>query len=85
MLPTIKTDQGVLSYSDHLQLSTLRYYKSGSSTDILSLAYDYGAKRMKQLGQSIRTVLDLVRGVLTRRDIAWSLGQVLPVKNESGA
>ena len=49
MLPTIKTDQRVLSYNDHLQLSALRYYKSGNSTDILNLAYDYGVNNNGQI------------------------------------
>ena len=31
--------QGAFTYNDHLQLSTLRYFKS--STEILNLAYDY--------------------------------------------
>ena len=33
--------QGTLGYNDHLQISSLRYFKSGASTDILNLAYDY--------------------------------------------
>jgi RHS repeat-associated protein len=33
--------QGVFSYNDHFQISTLRYFKSGTSPDILNLGYDY--------------------------------------------
>jgi RHS repeat-associated protein len=33
--------QGAFNYNDHLQLSTLRYFKTGSSTEVLNLAYDY--------------------------------------------
>ena len=32
--------QGNFTYNDHLQLATLRYFKSGQSTDILNLGYD---------------------------------------------
>ena len=34
--------QAAFGYNDHLQLSALRYYKSGSTNDILNLSYDYG-------------------------------------------
>jgi RHS repeat-associated protein len=33
--------QGIFAYNDHLQLASLRYFKTGSSTDILNLTYDY--------------------------------------------
>jgi RHS repeat-associated protein len=46
-------DQGTFSYNDHLQLATLRYSHSGSTTDILNLAYDYGTNNNGQV-QTIR-------------------------------
>jgi YD repeat-containing protein len=33
--------QGSLTYNDHLQLSTLRYFKTGAASDVLNLSYDY--------------------------------------------
>jgi RHS repeat-associated protein len=33
--------QGAFTYNDHLQLASLRYFKSGSAQDILNLGYDY--------------------------------------------
>jgi RHS repeat-associated protein len=41
--------QGVFGYNDHLQVSSLRYFKSGSSTDILNLGYDYGSNNNGQI------------------------------------
>lgn len=35
------TVQGVFTYNDHLQIATLRYVKTGASTDALNLSYDY--------------------------------------------
>lgn len=43
--------QGVFSYNDHLQLSTLRYFKSGASSDVLNLSYDYLAGTPGNNGQ----------------------------------
>jgi RHS repeat-associated protein len=33
--------QATFGYNDHSQLASLRYYKSGTSPDLLNLAYDY--------------------------------------------
>lgn len=33
--------QATFTYNDHLQLSMLRYFKSGTNPDILNLSYDY--------------------------------------------
>jgi RHS repeat-associated protein len=33
--------QGAFTYNDHLQLASLRYFKSGASQDVLNLGYDY--------------------------------------------
>lgn len=33
--------QGMFTYNDHLQLTSMRYFKSGTSPDILNLSYDY--------------------------------------------
>jgi hypothetical protein len=33
--------QGAFTYNDHLQLASLRYFKSGVAQDVLNLAYDY--------------------------------------------
>ena len=33
--------QGAFTYNDHLQLASLRYFKSGSTQDVLNLGYDY--------------------------------------------
>ncbi|MGH9568515.1 MAG: hypothetical protein ACRD4F_02670 [Candidatus Angelobacter sp.] len=33
--------QGAFGYNDHLQLQSLRYYKTGAPSDILNLGYDY--------------------------------------------
>ena len=45
MLPTGVTYgnqvQGAFGYNDHLQLQSLRYYKTGAPSDILNLGYDY--------------------------------------------
>ncbi len=41
--------QAQFSYNDHLQLSTLRYFKSGATQDILNLGYDYGAANNGQI------------------------------------
>jgi len=40
---------GAFTYNDHLQISTLRYFKSGSPTDVLNLAYDYGTGNSGQI------------------------------------
>jgi RHS repeat-associated protein len=41
--------QASFSYNDHLQLASLRYFKSGSATDVLNLAYVYGANNNGQV------------------------------------
>ncbi|HEY6249577.1 MAG TPA: RHS repeat-associated core domain-containing protein [Candidatus Angelobacter sp.] len=41
--------QAAFTYNDHLQISTLRYYKTGSSSDILNLSYDYGSSNNGQI------------------------------------
>ncbi len=41
--------QGSFGFNDHLQLASLRYFKSGSSPDILNLGYDYGANNNGQI------------------------------------
>jgi RHS repeat-associated protein len=41
--------QGTFGYNDHLQLASLRYFKSGSPTDVLNLGYDYGANDNGQI------------------------------------
>ncbi len=33
--------QGAFTYNDHLQISSLRYFKTGASSDALNLSYDY--------------------------------------------
>jgi RHS repeat-associated protein len=33
--------QGAFTYNDHLQLASLRYFKSGVTQDVLNLGYDY--------------------------------------------
>ena len=33
--------QGAFTYNDHLQLASLRYFKSGTTQDVLNLGYDY--------------------------------------------
>jgi RHS repeat-associated protein len=33
--------QGAFHFNDHLQIDTLRYYKTGAASDILNLSYDY--------------------------------------------
>ena len=35
--------QGAFGYNDHLQLQSLRYFKTGASSDILNLGYDYSS------------------------------------------
>src|SRR5262249_17892346 len=40
---------GVFTYNDHLQLASLRYHKTGSSTDVLNLGYDYGSSNNGQI------------------------------------
>lgn len=41
--------QAALGYNDHLQISTLRYFKSGNSSDVLNLSYDYGSSNNGQI------------------------------------
>ncbi len=41
--------QGSFGYNDHLQISSLRYFKNGISPDILNLGYDYGANNNGQI------------------------------------
>lgn len=41
--------QGAFTYNDHLQVSTVRYYSPGSSTDVLNLSYDYGTSNTGQV------------------------------------
>ncbi len=41
--------QASFGYNDHLQLASLRYFKNGSSTDILNLGYDYGTNNNGQI------------------------------------
>jgi RHS repeat-associated protein len=41
--------QGAFSYNDHLQISTLRYFKTGNSSDMLNLGYDYGSSNNGQI------------------------------------
>ncbi|HWX54355.1 MAG TPA: RHS repeat-associated core domain-containing protein [Verrucomicrobiae bacterium] len=41
--------QGSFGYNDHLQMSSVRYSKSGNSSDILNLGYDYGSSNNGQI------------------------------------
>jgi YD repeat-containing protein len=41
--------QASFSYNDHLQLASLRYFKSGSATDVLNLGYAYGTNNNGQI------------------------------------
>jgi RHS repeat-associated protein len=42
--------QGAFTYNDHLQLSTLHYFKTGTpTTEVLNLAYDYGTGNNGQI------------------------------------
>ena len=42
-------DLAAFTYNDHLQISSVRYYRTGSSSDILNLTYDYGTSNNGQI------------------------------------
>jgi RHS repeat-associated protein len=45
--------QGAFTYNDHLQMASLRYFKSGVSPDVLNLGFDYGTANNGQI-QAVR-------------------------------
>ena len=48
--------QGAFTYNDHLQLASLRYFKSGASPDILNLGYDYTSAAQPNNNGQIQTM-----------------------------
>jgi RHS repeat-associated protein len=48
--------QGNFTYNDHLQLATLRYFKSGVNTDVLNLSYDYTSTAQPNNNGQIQTI-----------------------------
>jgi RHS repeat-associated protein len=84
--------QGAFTYNDHLQLSTLHYFKSGSpTTEILNLAYDYGTTNNGQIQAvhyySAPNVEDLTKSEIFTYDLVGRLSaaQTSAVNSTSGS